>query len=111
MASIRQAAQNVLGEARDGIAWIAFWKDGRGWKSETFYPDYDENTQRFKFTDDELDALNDIVHTDRTACFVNSWYHNLGDTETMTRDSLASTLRWQYDLGHAMLWSTLQNCA
>ena len=109
MATIRKAAQNVISEARDGIAWIALWKEGKGWESMSFWPEYDEQTNSFTFEDHELEQLNHIIETDQTACFVNSWLHNLGDPEHMTRDDLACTLRWQYDLGHAMLWSVMQN--
>jgi len=31
MANLRTTAQQVLEEARDGIAWIALYKEGRGW--------------------------------------------------------------------------------
>ena len=43
MASIREAAQQVLNIARDGIGWIVFWKEGRGWDSDDVYVDYDES--------------------------------------------------------------------
>lgn len=97
MATIRQAAQNVLGEARDGIAWIALWKDGRGWKSEAFYPDYDERTQRFTFEDYELEKLRSVFRRDPDAILVNGYHCNLGDPDCMTRDTLANALRWQYE--------------
>lgn len=96
MASVRKAAQDVLDEARDGIAWIAFWQDGKGWMSMAFWPDYDERTNTFNFEDYELERLRSIFRLDPEAILVNSYYHNLGDTEDMTRDSLANALRWQY---------------
>lgn len=99
MASIRQAAQNVLGVARDGIGWIAFWKDGKGWASWDFYPDIDRNG-RLTFEDDDIESLQNIAKQDPRAILVNSWEHNLGDTTCMTRDTLADALRWQYDLQH-----------
>ena len=43
MASIREAAQQVLSTARDGIGWIVFWKEGRGWDSTDVYVDYTES--------------------------------------------------------------------
>lgn len=97
MASIRQAAQNVLDEARDGIAWIALWKDGRSWKSESFHPDFDEATRRFTFDADELMQLRGVFRQDPDAILVNSYYCNLGDPDCMTRDTLANALRWQYE--------------
>lgn len=97
MASIRQAAQDVLSEARDGIAWIALWKDGKGWMATCFWPDYDERTNRFTFEDYDQEELNNILKLDPEAVIVNSYYDNLGDTTCMTRDSLAAMLRWHYD--------------
>ena len=111
MASIRQAAQNVINEARDGIAWIAVWKEGKSWDAMAFWPEYDESTDSFIFDDEwRLELLRGILAADEHAAFVNGWWNNLGDPETMTRDSLAGALRWQYGLGHSRLADVLQNC-
>lgn len=109
MATMRQAAQDVLTEARDGIAWIAVWKDGRGWMTMAFWPGYDEQTDTATMEDYEIERLQYLVeHTDPNAVIVNSYYHNLGDTEWMTRDSLSSFLRWQYEIGHATVADFLE---
>ena len=103
MANIRQAAQNVLDIARDGIGWIVFYKDGRGWGSTYCYPEYFEDTNILDFSDCddyEMEELQQILKKDPQAIIVNSYVMNLGDTETMTRDSLAEFLKWQYDLNH-----------
>lgn len=97
MASIRQAAQDVIDVARDGIGWIALWKDGKGWMSMEFYPDYNEDTNLFNFEDYELEKLRSIFRLDPEAILINSYRYNLGDTEHMTRDTLAEALRWQYE--------------
>lgn len=97
MASLRVTAQNVLEEARDGIAWIAFYKAGRGWKASCFWPDFDEPSGVFSLTEDDKDEIKDILTTDQNAIFVNGYYTNLGATEYMTRESLSAALRWQYD--------------
>lgn len=96
MASLRQAAQNVLDTAKDGIGWIVLWQEGKGWESRVFYPDYNEDFNRFTFEADELEELRSIFRRDPEAILVNSYYHNLGDTDCMTRDTLADALRWQY---------------
>ena len=111
MASIRQAAQDVIDEARDGIAWIALWKDGKGWMSMSFWPDYDEATNRFTFDEYDKSALQNIIKLDPAAVLVNSYYCNLGDTECMTRDSLVAHLRWQYEAGSSNLAAALGICA
>ncbi len=97
MANLRTTAQNVLEEARDGIAWIALFKKGRGWGAECFWPDFDERSNSFEFEDYDIDPLKEILAIDQNAIFVNSYYFNLGPVEEMTRDTLASALRWQYE--------------
>lgn len=99
MASLRTEAQDVLDIARDGIGWIALWKSGRSWTAFPFWPDIDRNNN-LTFEDYEIEQLQNILALDRQAILVNSWHHNLGDTECMTRDTLAEALRWQYDLQH-----------
>ena len=103
MARLREEAQRVLIEGREGIAWIVVWKTGRSWNCEAFYPDYDEKTGAFAFDECDLEAIDEIRAADPLAAIVNSCYCNLGECEIMTRDSLACALRWQYDLGHNRL--------
>lgn len=107
MANIRKAAQDVLDIARNGIGWIALWKDGRSWNTATFWPSISDD--ELVFEDDDTDELRGILSTDPCAILVNSWYHNLGDTTCMTRESLADALRWQYDLQHYMV-ADVVNC-
>ena len=45
MASIRQAAQDVLAEAKEEIAWIALWRDCRGWMTIPFWPEDVNDTE------------------------------------------------------------------
>lgn len=110
MASIRTAAQDVLSIARDGIGWIALWKDGKGWMSMDFWPDIDSRG-RLTFEDYEIEWLQNIVKLDPRAILVNGWEHNLGDTTCMTRDSLADALRWQYALQNYQVADALAYCA
>lgn len=96
MADLRTTAQQVLEEARDGIAWIALYKEGRGWKAACFWPDIDRGGE-FTFEPDDIQELKAILTTDPDAIFVNGYYTNLGSIEEMTRESLTSALRWQYE--------------
>ena len=102
MASIRNTAQGIIEEAREGIAWIAFFKKGRGWDASCFWPDIDKGGS-FESEKDDIKEIKSILSTDRNAIFVNGYYTNLGDLDAMTRDSLASALRWQYDMGYNQL--------
>ncbi len=99
MATMRQTAQDMIDVAREGIGWIALWKDGKGWMARDFYPEVNRDGT-LTFEDYELDALRSISSTDPEAILVNGWEHNLGDTTCMTRDTLAAALRWQYELNH-----------
>lgn len=96
MASLRMTAQQVLEEARDGIAWIALYKEGRGWGAACFWPDIDRNGE-FKFDPDDAQELKAILAKDPDAIFVNGYYTNLGPIDEMTRESLSDGLRWQYE--------------
>lgn len=99
MASIREAAQQVLDTARDGIGWIVFWKEGRGWESDDVYVDYDESGRILSVEEWELEKLKEIYEKDHNAILVNSYVHNLGVYEDWgTRDDLAAGLKWQYKL-------------
>lgn len=97
MASIREIARYYIDDARDGIAWIAVWKSGRSWNAETFYPtdisEYDVPT----WEEEDIESFREIVAVDPSAIIVNSYYHNLGDVEEMTVETLANAIRWQYE--------------
>lgn len=97
MASLRTTAQGVLEEAREGIAWIAVYRAGRGWKAVCFWPSLDREGGGFTFDDVDAAELMDILRTDWNAIFVNGYYTNLGPLEGMTRESLTAALRWQYE--------------
>ena len=111
MASIRNAAQWVLDDCRDGIGWVVIWKEGRSWDSRRMYGvDFDERSYTAKLEDDEeLEELQSILAIDPHAIIVNGYYHNLGDPECMTRDTLADALRWQYELQNATVANFLEN--
>lgn len=112
MANLKQVAQDMLPVAREGIGWIALWKggrDGRSWNYDSFYPDFDDEMYSSRIEAFELDRLHLITEIDPNAVFLNGWYHNLGDPDEMTRDSLAKFLRWQYDLGTYTLTEALES--
>ena len=103
MATLRDEARYVLDEAREGIAWIAVGKVGRGWIAAAVWPDLLDDAGAMNFDEDELPILRAILDQDPNAILVNSEYSNLGDPETMTLQSLCDALRWQYHLGHQLL--------
>lgn len=104
MASIKKVAQNVLEEARDGIAWIALYKVGRGWNASCFWPDEKtDGSGDFTFEPYDIKEIKAILEIDKNAIFVNGYYTNLGDSDCMNRDSLADALLWQYAMGSSLL--------
>ena len=107
MASIRQIAQDVLYEARDGIAWIALYKEGRSWSAECFWGLFDEQEVFTTDYPEDAERLHEILSIDPNAIFVNAYLHNLGPIDDeMTRDTLAKALRWQYDMQYFRLADT-----
>ena len=104
MASIRQIAQDVLYEARDGIAWIALYKEGRSWNAECFWGLFDKQEVFTTDYSEDAERLHEILSIDPNAIFVNAYLHNLGPIDDeMTRDTLAKALRWQYDMQYFRL--------
>ncbi len=104
MANLRETAQSVLFEARDGIAWIAVYKEGRGWGAACFWPDINRDGE-FIFDLDDAEQIKEILAIDPNAVIVNPEYQNLGPTgeEGMTRDTLAKGMRWHYELQDSLL--------
>lgn len=104
MANLRETAQSVLYEACDGIAWIAFYKEGRGWGAACFWPDMDRDGDLI-FDPDDTEQIKEILAIDPNAVIVNPYYQNLGPTgeEGMTRDTLAKGMRWHYELQDSLL--------
>ncbi len=106
MASLKEEAHWILDDARAGIAWIAIWKTGRSWHTETMYANDVEYTESrgypwnvkggWRIEDDAADRLREIWNEDNNAILVNPFYDNLGPFEDMTLNSLVDGIRFQY---------------
>ncbi|MCM1295638.1 MAG: hypothetical protein NC311_08845 [Muribaculaceae bacterium] len=95
-------------EAREGIAWIVVYKEGRGWKAACYWPDFTDDLDRFDFDPDDLAEVKAVLAADPNAIFVNGWYTNLGPIEEeMTIETLTNALRWQYESGFNLLADTV----
>ena len=106
MASLREEASWILDDAKAGICWIAIWKTGKSWHTETFYDvEYDEGSRYFnrpsswKIDEESAQRLLQIQHEDRQAILVNPYYCNLGPWEGMTLASLIDGIKFQYGFG------------
>lgn len=42
MASLRDMVSEYQDDLRNGIAWLAFWREGRSWQAEAFHLDLDD---------------------------------------------------------------------
>ncbi len=94
MASLRDTVKQYQEELRDGIAWIAFWREGRSWNGEDFYLDTGDS-----LTAEQKRRLEEIRQKDPAAVILNSYYcgYLAGD---MTVDELTAGVRRHYENGY-----------
>ena len=94
MASLRNTVKQYQEELRDGIAWIAFWREGRSWDGEDFYLDTGDS-----LTAEQKSRLEEIRQKDPAAVILNSYYcgYLAGD---MTVDELTAGVRRHYENGY-----------
>ena len=94
MASLRDTVKQYQKELRDGIAWIAFWREGRSWNGEDFYLDTGDS-----LTAEQKSRLEEIRQKDPAAVILNSYYcgYLAGD---MTVDELTAGVRRHYENGY-----------
>ena len=94
IASLRDTVKQYQEELRDGIAWIAFWREGRSWNGEDFYLDTGDS-----LTAEQKSRLEEIRQKDPAAVILNSYYcgYLAGD---MTVDELTAGVRRHYENGY-----------
>ena len=94
MASLRDTVKQYQEELRDGIAWIAFWREGRSWNGDYFYLEAND-----ALTAEDKSHLEEIRQKDPAAVMLNSYYCGyLG--EDMTVDELTAGVRRHYENGY-----------
>ena len=91
MASLRDTVKEYQEELRDGIAWVAFWKEGRSWNAESFHLEVDGTLDPF-----DRSRLEEIKSTDPAAVILDGYYcGQLG--EDMSLDKLTAGVRYHYE--------------
>ena len=91
MASLRDTVKEYQEELRDGIAWVAFWKEGRSWNAEHFHLEMDGTLDPF-----DRSRLEEIKASDPAAVILNGYYcGQLG--EDMSLDELTAGVRYHYE--------------
>ena len=93
MASLRDMVKEHQKELRDGIAWVAFWKEGRSWSAEYFHLEMGD----YLYPEDKS-RLAEIKEIDPAAVILNGYYcGQLG--EDMNLDELTAGVRHHYENG------------
>lgn len=93
MASLRDMVSEYQDDLRNGIAWLAFWREGRSWQAEAFHLDLDDTL----YPEDRA-RLAEIQAADPRAVVVNGYYSGyLG--EEMNVAELTAGVRHHYDNG------------
>ena len=91
MASLRDTVKDYQDELRDGIAWVAFWKQGRSWNAEYFHLDMDDTLYP-----EDRSRLEEIKSIDPAAVILNGYYcGHFG--EDMSLDELTAGVRYHYE--------------
>ena len=94
MASLRDTVKQYQEELRNGIAWVAFWREGRSWNGDYFYLEAND-----ALTAEDKSRLEEIRQKDPAAVMLNSYYCGyLG--EDMTVDELTAGVRRHYENGY-----------
>ena len=91
MASLHDSVKDHQEELKDGIAWVAFWKQGRSWNAELFHLEVDGTLEPF-----DRSRLEEIKAADPAAVILNGYYcGHLG--EDMSLDELTAGVRYHYE--------------
>ena len=93
MASLRDVVSEYQDDLRNGIAWLAFWREGRSWQAEAFHLDLDDTL----YPEDRA-RLAEIQAADPRAIVVNGYYSGYL-SEEMSVAELAAGVRHHYDNG------------
>ena len=102
MASLRDTVKDYQEELRDGIAWVAFWKEGRSWNAEYAYLGMDDTLPPL-----DKSRFEEIRRTDPAAVMLNGYYcGHFG--EDMNLDELTAGVRWHYENGFNLLSDFLE---
>ena len=93
MASLRDVVSEYQDDLQNGIAWLAFWREGRSWQAEAFHLDLDDTL----YPEDRA-RLAEIQAADPRAIVVNGYYSGYL-SEEMSVAELVAGVRHHYDNG------------
>ena len=102
MASLRDCVKNYQDELSEGIAWVAFWREGRSWNCTHFFLELDDNAEEVMLPEQKRE-LEAILAKDPEAVILNGYLHgHLGTNENGEKTTLANLyhgVRWHYQNG------------
>lgn len=103
MASLRTMVGRFRDELREGVAYVAFWKNGRSWGAEAFWLDpgyFEDYGGAIEDYDDR--EMRQIINTDPNAIIVNGFescpfkdYD--ADEGASTVEFMTDCIRWRYE--------------
>lgn len=93
MASLRTMVGRFRDELREGVAYVAFWKNGRSWGAEAFWldPGYFEDYGD-AIENDDAREMRQIINTDPNAIIVNGF-----ESCPFVGESAVEHIRWIYE--------------
>ena len=99
MASLRTMVGRFRNELREGVAYVAFWKNARGWGAEAFWldPGYFEDYGD-AIEEDDAREMRQIINTDPNAIIVNG-YESCPFDDKSTVEYMLEHIQWRYE-GH-----------
>ena len=92
MASLRTMVGRFRNELREGVAYVAFWKNGRSWGAEAFWLDPRYNT----IEEDDTREMWQIINTEPNAIIVNGFDSCPFDGKS-TVEHMLEHIRWRYE--------------
>ena len=92
MASLITMVGRFRNELREGVAYVAFWKNGRSWGAEAFWLDPRYNT----IEEDDTREMWQIINTDPNAIIVNGFDSCPFDGKS-TVEHMLEHIRWRYE--------------
>lgn len=93
MAVLEKIVREWQQELRNGVAWVAFWKEGPSWDARCVYLDDND-----LLVAEDTSALEEAIQKDPHAVVLNSYY--CGQlAEDMTVNELAAGVRHHYEQG------------
>lgn len=94
MASLKDIIKEEYSTIAEGIAWVAIYKDGRSWKSASFWEEDGSYDEGLVFSNDDMEELRNISQIDHKAICINGYYMGFG--EDFTLKEMEDKILWMY---------------